>query len=117
MALRHASPLEAIDLHASDEQRGTHASSSLLRTDGLQLMQLVLPAGHELPQHHVPGELTIQCLTGEAVVTTPHGACGLRPGQLVALLGQEPHAVRALADTTLLVTLVRKPGDAGPGAA
>lgn len=117
MALRHAHPLEAIDLHASDEQRGTHASSSLLRTDGLQLMQLVLPAGHELPQHHVPGELTIQCVTGEAVVTTPHASCRLGPGQLVALPEQEPHAVRALADSTLLVTLIRKPGDAGPGAA
>ncbi|OVZ60549.1 cupin [Pigmentiphaga sp. NML080357] len=116
MALKHARQLEAIDLHASDEQRGTHASSSLLRTDHLQLLQLVLPAGDEMPQHHVPGELTIQCLSGEAVVTTPHGACPLRVGQLVALPEQEPHAVQARTDTTLLVTLIRKPGDAGPGA-
>ncbi|MDX3905078.1 MAG: cupin domain-containing protein [Pigmentiphaga sp.] len=115
MALKHANPLDVIDLHATDEQRGTHGSSSLLKTAHLQLLQIVLPAGDEMPQHHVPGEVTIQCLAGEAAVTTPHGTCTLREGQLVALPEQVPHAVQARDDSTLLVTLIRKPGDAGPG--
>lgn len=106
MALKHAQPLEVIDLHASDEARGTSASSSLLKTEQLQLMQLVLPAGHGLPEHRVPGEITVQCLAGEASVVTPQATCRLRPGQLVALPGNEPHAVQAHADTTLLVTVL-----------
>ncbi|MGD9943564.1 MAG: cupin domain-containing protein [Burkholderiaceae bacterium] len=107
MALKHARPLDVIDLHASDAERGTSASSSLLKTEHLQLMQLVLTEGHGLPEHSFPGEVTIQCLLGEASVTTPTGSCRLAPGQLTALPRNEPHAVQAHSRATLLVTLLR----------
>ncbi|MDM0001118.1 cupin domain-containing protein [Variovorax sp. J22P240] len=107
MALKHARLLEVIDLHASDEERGTSVSSSLLKTDHLQLMQVVLPAGAGLPEHQVAGEITIQCLVGEAKVVTPRRTCQLAVGQLVALPGGEPHAVQAIRDATLLVTVLR----------
>ena len=50
--------------------------------------------------------MTLQCLEGEAVLTTPSRTCGLRAGQLVVLGGGEPHAVQALSDASLLVTVL-----------
>lgn len=106
MALKHAQPLEVIDLHAPDEARGTSISSSLLKTPHLQLMRVVLTAGHTLPEHHVPGEITVQCLSGEADVVTPSRTCRLTAGHLVMLPAAEPHRVQAHLDTVLLVTVL-----------
>lgn len=106
MALRHAQPLEVIDLHASDAQCGTAISSSLLRTPRLQLLRVVLAAGHTMAEHHVPGEITIQCVSGEADVVTPARTCRLFAGTLVLVPGAEPHRVLAHADTVLLVTIL-----------
>ena len=106
MALKHAQPLEGINLHATEEARGTAASSSLLKTRHLQLLRVVLEAGHSLPEHHVPGEITIQCLSGEADVATPSCTCRLVAGALVMLPAAEPHGVQAHQDTVLLVTVM-----------
>ena len=106
MALKHAQPRDVIDLYASDLQRGTGVSSSLLKTRRLQLMRVVLRAGHTLPEHHVAGEISVQCLSGEVDVVMPTQTSRLRSGLLVVLPGAEPHEVRAHADSVLLVTVL-----------
>ena len=106
MALKHAQPLDVIDVAPLGDQLHTSVTSSLLKTGALQLMRVVLLAGHSLPEHHVAGEMTVQCLEGEVVVTTPHRACTLTAGQLLTLPGGEPHAVTALTDTSLLVMVL-----------
>jgi quercetin dioxygenase-like cupin family protein len=107
MSLKHAQPLDVIDLHERDAARGAGVSTSLLKVAHLQLMRLVLPAGHALPEHHVPGEITIQCLSGEVDVITPARTCRLAPDTLVMLPAAEPHRVQAHADSVLLVTVLR----------
>jgi len=107
MALPHARPFDVVDLHAHDEAGSAGPSVSLMKTPRLQLMRLALGAGQQLPRHHVAGELTIQCLAGEAGIETPHATRRLAAGQLLALPGGEPHAVHAHTPTTLLVTIVR----------
>ena len=109
MALIHAQPLDVIDIRPLGEGLRSAVTSSLLKTRNLQLMRVVLPAGHGLPEHHVPGEVSVQCLEGEVAVTTPGRTCQLAAGQLVVLPGAEPHAVRALHDATLLVTVLLHP--------
>lgn len=106
MALKHAQPLEVIDLHTSDVAAGPAVSSSLLKTPRLQLMRVVLAAEQALPEHHVPGEITIHCLSGEADVGTPSRTCRLVPGTLVMLPAAEPHWVQARLDCVLLVTVL-----------
>ena len=69
-------------------------------------MRLVLQAGGGLPEHSVAGAISVQCLEGEAVVTTPSRTCRLGAGRLVVLGGGEPHAVRAVTDASLLVTVL-----------
>jgi len=107
MALKHAQPLDVIDLQAFGGPADAPASSSLIKTDRLQLMVLLLSAGQQLPRHHVPGEITIQCLAGEADVATPQATCRLAAGSLVVLPAGESHCVHAHAPTRLLVTVLR----------
>ena len=107
MALKHAQPLEVIDLHATNEANGTAVSSSLLKTPHLQLMRVLLAAGQALPEHHVPGEITVQCLSGEVDVATPSRTCRLVRVSLVMLPAAEPHRVQAHRDTVLLVTVLQ----------
>jgi quercetin dioxygenase-like cupin family protein len=106
MALPHAHPDDVVDLLPAPGAAPAPVSVSLLRTANLQLLRLVLPAGHHMPGHRVPGELTIQCLQGRAEVGTPQGPRALSAGQLVALAGGEPHDVRATEAAVLLVTLL-----------
>jgi quercetin dioxygenase-like cupin family protein len=106
MALPHAQPRDVIDVRPLNADLPDAVTTSLLKTPALQLMRLVLRAGHGLPEHSVPGAITIHCLEGEAAVTTPECRCHLRAGQLVMLTGSEPHAVMAITDASLLVTVL-----------
>lgn len=109
MALPHASPDDIVDLLPAPTAAGAPVSVSLLRTSKLQLLRLVLPAGHLMMGHRVPGELTIQCLTGRVDIGTAKGPRVLSAGQLVALASDEPHDVRATEAAVLLVTLLHPP--------
>jgi quercetin dioxygenase-like cupin family protein len=106
MALPHAQPLDTIDVRPLGPALREAVTSSLLKTPTLQLMRLVLKAGDGLPEHHVPGAITVQCLEGEALVKTPTRSCRLGAGQLVMLMGGEPHAVTGVTDASLLVTVL-----------
>lgn len=106
MALPHAHPLDVIDVRPLGAGLHAAVTTSLLKTQALQLLHLVLPAGHGLPDHSVPGAITVQCLEGETVLTTPSRTCNLGAGQLVALDGGERHALKATTDSTLLVTIL-----------
>lgn len=106
MALPHAQALDIIDLRPLGPALRDAVTTSLLKTPSLQLMRLVLPAGQGLPTHSVLGAITVHCIEGEAVVTTRTRTCRLLAGQLVMLEGGEPHAVQAVTDASLLVTVL-----------
>ena len=106
MALAHAQPLDVIDLRPLGPALRDGVTTSLLKTPTLQLMRLVLPAGQGLPEHSVAGAITVHCLEGEADVITPTRTCHLLAGHLVMLDGKEPHAVKAVSDASLLVTVL-----------
>ena len=110
MALDHAQALEPIDVQPLGSGWVDAHSTSLLKSQHLQLMRLVLRAGEALPEHHVPGEITIHCIEGEASVGTPSHEIRLQAGQLVLLPGGVAHTVTAHADASLLVTVLLVPG-------
>jgi quercetin dioxygenase-like cupin family protein len=105
MALKHARAFEAIDLQPLAGQLAAAVSTSRIKSHHLQLMRVVLRAGQSLPEHQVPGEITLQCLEGRATVLTPGRRIELSACRLTLLPAGEPHAVHALDDTSLLVTV------------
>lgn len=106
MALVHAQPLDVINLRPLAGQLHDVKTHSLLKTNKLQLMRLVLAAGQTVPEHHVSGEITIHCLEGEVRVNTPRRQQALAAGELMALPAHEPHALEAHSDASLLVTIL-----------
>ncbi len=115
MALPHAQPLDIINIGPLGPHLADAVSTSLIKTDRLQLLHLVLRAHQDQPPHHVDEECTIHCLEGDVEVVTPGGTRRLRPGQLVLLPAQQTHSLRARSDCAVLVTLVLWDGDAGDG--
>lgn len=105
MALSHAQHDDVVDLLPAGGM-ASPVSVSLLRTTNLQLLRLVMPAGHQMPAHRVPGELTIQCLQGRVRISTARGPRELVAGRLVALAAGEPHDVLATEAAVLLLTLL-----------
>jgi len=106
MALRHASSGQIVHLRACDGTLPTEQSHALFKSDQLEVMRLVLPAGRSLPTHRVVGELTLQCLEGRAEVRVGAIPQILGPGQLMHLAGEIDHSVVGIEDATLLLTIV-----------
>ena len=115
MALSHARPLDVVSVRPLGPALAGAVSTSLLKTERLQLLHLVLPAHHDQPEHHVDDECTIHCLEGEVEVVMPGGTRRLGPGSLVVLPARQPYSLRARADSAVLMTLLLHRGDAGDG--
>ncbi|MCW2312266.1 uncharacterized protein (DUF2249 family) [Rhodoferax antarcticus] len=81
-------------------------TSTLYKTQQLEVFRLVLLAGKEMPEHQVVGELTVQCLEGsiEFSIGTTHEV--MRAGDLKCLAGGVSHSLRAIEDSAVLVTLL-----------
>jgi quercetin dioxygenase-like cupin family protein len=115
MALPHAQLLDVIRIGPLGAALHDAVSTSLLKTERLQLLHLVLPARRDQPEHHVDDECTIHCLEGDVEVQMPGGSRRLGPGQLVVLPARQRHSLSARVDSAVLVTLLLHAGDAGDG--
>lgn len=115
MALPHAQALDVIGVQPLGAALIDAFSTSLIKTERLQLLHMVLPAHHDQPEHHIDDECVIQCLEGDVEVVMPGGSRRLGPGQLVVLPARQRHALSARADSAVLVTLMLHRSDTGPG--
>ena len=108
MALPHAAAGDLIDIAPYGARLPEMASTALFRSDWLEVLRMVLPAGRSVPQHHVDEEVTVQCLEGEVEFQAGARMQLLQPRQLVCMLPNTPYAMRALSDASLLLTFVRR---------
>lgn len=107
--LHHATSGELIDVRPLADKLPQSISTALLRTDNLEVMRLVLPADKSMPEHHVPGEITLLCLEGTVELQAHDKTQVLQQGQMIYLMGNVPYALRALEDSSVLMTMLRKP--------
>ena len=91
-------------------------SKTLLKSAGLELIRLVIPAGKQIPPHRVPGELAVQCIEGHVALSHDGRDCELWPGDLLHLCPRELHSLKGIADSSVLVTLLRPHADGIPEA-
>lgn len=85
---------------------GSAKTTTLVKTADLEVIRLVLHAGKEIPSHKAPGEITVQCLEGRVAFTAEGKTQELTGGQLLYLAAGEPHALKAIEGSSLLVTLL-----------
>ena len=115
MALPHAQLLDVISVRPLGAALREAVSTSLLKSERIQLLHLVLPQHHDVPEHHVDDECSIHCLEGVVEVAMGLGTRRLQAGELVVLPARERHSLRARSDAAVLVTLLLHRGDAGDG--
>ncbi|MEC4747624.1 hypothetical protein [Methylomicrobium sp. Wu6] len=108
MATHHASPGEIVDLATWAQDVPNEKTKVIAKTVEMELVRLVLSAGKEFAGHKVSGPCVIHCITGEVECPAMGTTQALTSGQLLYLMPGEPHAVRAVVDSVVLLTIVFK---------
>ncbi|HVW50178.1 MAG TPA: cupin domain-containing protein [Trinickia sp.] len=105
MAMPRATQGELIDVRPLGDALRDSKSITLMRTDHLEVVRLVLPAGKHISEHRAPGEITVQCLEGVIKFGSAAGVQLMRSGDMLFLLGEEAHWLEAVESASVLVTL------------
>lgn len=108
MATHHASPAEVIDLGTWAQDLPNEKTKAIVKTDEMELARLVIPAGKEIPTHKVTGPIIVHCISGEIELTAMGKTQLLMPNQLLYLMSDEPHLVKAVEDSVVLLTIILK---------
>ena len=106
MAIAHAAPGQLVDVQPLGSQLCEARTFALFKTNELEVMRVVMPTGKTVPAHKVKGEITIHCLEGQVDLMAGGQIQRMKAGQLVWLEGSVDHALKAVQDASLLVTIV-----------
>lgn len=106
MATERASHGQVVEL-ASFPSKGAGASSrALVKTPDFEVLCIDLPSGASLPPHEVGGPITVHCLQGDLSLSVNGEPRRMSAGAWVFLDGGTAHAVEAIRDSSLLVTIL-----------
>ena len=105
MALPHTPSSEVVRIAPLGAALANAVNTAVLKAKELEVIRVVIPAGKTLPQHQVPGEITLLCIEGECELKTPGAVQMLAAGDFVHLEGGTPHALTGRTDASLLLTI------------
>ena len=83
----------------------TKGLTTLLKTDGMEVVRLSLPQSEKAPESETQGETLFQCLEGKVAFTAYGKTQRLGPGRLLYLPRGEFFSVEAVEDASLLLTI------------
>mgnify|MGYP001171433580 CR=1 FL=1 len=109
MALPHAASGQITRLEPLGERLTGTISTALFKAAQLEVVRLVLPRGQSMREHRVQGEITLQCIEGVIDLTVDGRTKPMQPGDLVYLARGQPHALHAVQDASLLLTICLLP--------
>ena len=78
----------------------------LIRTNGVEIIQLVIPAGEQVPTHEAQGEIILHCLEGHVTLAVGGESRELKAGQLLYLIVNEPFSIQGIEAASLLATII-----------
>lgn len=84
----------------------TTETKALVKTKTLEVIRMVVPAGKEIPTHKAKGEIIVQCLEGKIAFIAEGKTQDLSSGQLLYLAAGEPHSLKGIEGSSLLVTIL-----------
>ncbi len=106
MAIPHAKSGEVIDVRPLGSGLAAASTTTLVKTKTLEIIRLVIPAGKDIPEHHAPGEITVQCLEGKVAFKSGNATQNLEAGQLLYLSSAAPHSLSGIEDASILLTIL-----------
>ena len=105
MALHHAKSNEIVDLAPLGPALSDAMTTAITKTGQFEAIRLIVHAGDQIPQHHVAGPITLHCLEGHVELGLDSGAIELKANEWVYLEGGAPHSVKAVEESSLLLTI------------
>ncbi len=105
MAIHHAEPGEVIDIRPLGSRLAQAVTTTLAKSDQLEIIQLILPARKQIPLHKFGCPITVQCLEGRIEFQVFGQWQTLEAGQMLFLTGGEMHAVKSLEDSSVLIAI------------
>lgn len=106
-----ASPGELVAIRPLGPAIEAKQKTSLVKTNDMEIVQIVMPEGANLPNYEAHGEIILHCLEGRISLTALGETYDVRAGQLLYLRVQEPFSLQGIENASLLVTILRRPQD------
>lgn len=106
MALPHAAPGQVVDLSPYGERIGGEQTTAIVKAGLFEVIRLVLREGEEISTHEVDGPIFLHCIEGRAALGLAEGTQQLTAGCWTYLEGREPHSVKGIEDSSLLLTIL-----------
>lgn len=106
MAIHHAQPGEVVDVRPLGPALAETKTSTLFKTENVEVVRIVMQAGKEISDHEAPGEIIVQCLEGKVAFTALGKTTELEAGQLTYFAAEEPHSVKCIEDASFLLTIL-----------
>jgi quercetin dioxygenase-like cupin family protein len=106
MAISHAKPGEIVDVRPLGSALPSAQTKTLVRAEQVEVIRLVVPAGKDIQEHKAKGEIVVQCLEGRVTFTAFGKTENLETGKLLYLPTGEPHSVKGIENSSLLLTIL-----------
>jgi quercetin dioxygenase-like cupin family protein len=106
VAIPHAQPGDVVSVRPLGAGLAQTKTTTLIKTEHVEVLRVVLPHGKQLPRHEAPGEVTLQCLEGQVRLDLGDRVVELSAGELMYLEERRSHDVQALQDSTILATIL-----------
>ena len=108
MAVSHAEPGQVIRVWPLQDNAADAKTQTLLKTNAMEVLRLVLPKGKKIAEHKAPDEITVHCLEGKILFSAGGKEQTLVAGEMLFVNAAEPHALEAIEASAVLVTLLLK---------
>jgi quercetin dioxygenase-like cupin family protein len=92
---------------AIEYQKGTIVSKQLLKRDTGSVTLFAFSGSEGLSEHTAPFDALVHVLEGEADITISGKSYAVRSGEMIVMPANQPHAVRAVQDFKMLLTMLR----------
>ena len=107
MAIPHADPGVPVDLRPLGEALARTETTALVKNDAFEAIRVVLREGKEVcHDHEVEGMITLYCIEGRVALTAGGVTRDLPAGHWAYLMRYAPHTLRALEDSSVLLTVL-----------
>ena len=97
--------LRLVDL--ADYQEGSVVSRTIIDEKTGTVTLFAFDEGQSLSEHTVPFDALVYLLDGEAEIVISGKAIRLKQGEMVIMPANQPHALRAVKNFKMILTMVR----------
>jgi quercetin dioxygenase-like cupin family protein len=96
------------EMKAGDQWKSSRrGAKTLVKNDALRIVLVALSSGMRLDEHKAEGAITVSVAEGSVRFTASGEETVLATGALLTLASGIPHAVEALEESALVVTVVQ----------